>query len=86
MQLYWRPGTAAFAAYAALGEIGLPCARILMERDSSGNVPDDYLRSNPMGQVPTLIDGPLVLPEVATIQSAGRSAESRAPATSRATA
>jgi hypothetical protein len=65
MQLYWRPGTAAFAADAALGEIDVPYERILVERDSSGNVPAEYLRINPMGQVPTLVDESLVLPEVA---------------------
>jgi len=67
MQLYWRPGSAAFAADAALGEIGVSYERILVERDSSGNVPEDYLRVNPMGQVPTLVDDSLVLPEVAVI-------------------
>ena len=67
MQLYWRPGTAAFAADAALGEIDVPYERILVERDSSGNVPAEYLRINPMGQVPTLVDESLVLPEVAAI-------------------
>ena len=67
MQLYWRPGTAAFAADAALGEIDVPYERILVERDSAGNVPEDYLRINPMGQVPTLVDDSLVLPEVAAI-------------------
>jgi len=67
MQLYWRPGTAAFAADAALGEIGVPYERVLVERDASGSVPADYLRINPMGQVPTLVDDSLVLPEVAAI-------------------
>lgn len=67
MQLYWRPGTAAFAADAALGEIGVRYERVLVERDSSGNVAEDYLRINPMGQVPTLVDDSLVLPEVAAI-------------------
>ncbi len=67
MQLYWRPGTAAFAADAALREIDVPYERVLVERDSSGNVPEDYLRLNPMGQVPTLVDDSLVLPEVAAI-------------------
>jgi glutathione S-transferase len=67
MQLYWRPGSAAFAADAALGEIGVPYERVLVEKDSWGNVPEDYLRINPMGQVPTLVDDSLVLPEVAAI-------------------
>jgi glutathione S-transferase len=67
MQLYWRPGTAAFAADAALVEIDVPYERILVERDSEGNVPEDYLRINPMGQVPTLVDDSLVLSEVAAI-------------------
>jgi glutathione S-transferase len=67
MELYWRQGTAAFAADAALGEIGVSYVRILVERDSCENVPEEYLRINPMGQVPTLVDDSLVLPEVAAI-------------------
>jgi glutathione S-transferase len=67
MQLYWRPGTAAFAADAALAEIGLEYERILVQRDAAGNVPDEFRRINPLGQVPVLVDGSLVLPEVAAI-------------------
>ncbi len=67
MELYWRPGTSAFAADAALAELGIPYERVLIDRDEAGEVPESYRRLNPMGQVPTLVDGETVVSEVAAI-------------------
>jgi glutathione S-transferase len=66
LRLYWRPGTSALAPHAALAEIGVPYELIRIERDTAQTDPA-YLALNPLGVVPTLIDGDLVITESAAI-------------------
>ncbi len=66
LRLYWRPGTAAMAPHAALAEIGVPYELVRIERDAAQGDPA-YLALNPLGVVPTLVDGDLVVTESAAI-------------------
>ena len=66
-ELYYAPGTAAFAPQMALEEIGADYR--LIETDISTDKPRDpeFLKLNPNGWVPVLVDGDLVLHEAAAI-------------------
>ena len=66
LRLYWRPGAASMAPHAALAEIGVDYELVLLERDEAQNDPA-YRALNPLGVVPTLVDGDLVLTESAAI-------------------
>ena len=65
--LYTIPGSSATAPRIALDEAGADYALVQVERDEAGNniSPDGYDALNPMGRVPTLADGELVLTEAA---------------------
>ncbi len=65
--LYRMPASSATAPRIALDEAGAEYVLIEVERDESGaNVaPAGYDKLNPMGTVPTLVDGDLVLTEAA---------------------
>lgn len=66
LRLYWRPGSAAMAPHAALAEIGVPYELVRIGRDDAQASPA-YRALNPLGVVPTLVDGDLVLSESAAI-------------------
>ncbi|MEI7760227.1 MAG: glutathione S-transferase family protein [Thermoleophilia bacterium] len=66
MLLYGRPGSASMAPHAALAEIGVDYDLVLIERDEAQTDPG-YLGLNPLGVVPTLVDGDIVLTESAAI-------------------
>ncbi len=66
LRLYWRPGTASMAPHAALAEIGVGYELVRVERDAAQTDPG-YLVLNPLGVVPTLVAGELVLTESAAI-------------------
>ncbi|MDE0212209.1 MAG: glutathione S-transferase family protein [Boseongicola sp.] len=61
MKLYSAPGTCATAMHIALEWIGKPYE--VEHLDFAGMKSPGYLRLNPSGVVPTLVDGELVLPE-----------------------
>jgi glutathione S-transferase len=65
--LYTIPGSSATAARIALDETGADYELVQVERDDTGNniSPAGYAALNPMGKVPTLVDGELVLTEAA---------------------
>ncbi|WP_448204060.1 glutathione S-transferase family protein [Azospirillum sp. sgz302134] len=65
--LYGIPSTAALAPHILLREIGLSFDLKLLSREKAEHKSDDYLRLNPNGRVPTLVDGDLVLFETAAI-------------------
>jgi glutathione S-transferase len=68
LQLFYLPGTAAMAAQAALEEAGVAYEPVLVVREHGRTVaPSAYLKLNPHGRVPTLVDGDLVLYESAAI-------------------
>ena len=66
LRLYWRPGTASMAPHAALAEIGVEYDLVLTERDEAQS-DAGYRELNPLGVVPTLVDGDLVVTESAAI-------------------
>ena len=66
MRLYYRPGAASLAPHAALAEIGVAYELVAIERDEAQESAD-YRALNPLGVVPTLVDGDLVLTESAAI-------------------
>ena len=66
MKLYWRPGSAAMAPHAALAEIGVEYELVEIERETAQSDPA-YRALNPLGVVPTLVDGDVVVTESAAI-------------------
>jgi glutathione S-transferase len=67
MQLHYDPGTAAMVPHILLEEIGIPHERVLVSRAEKANKQPAYLRLNPNGLIPVLVDGELVLYETAAI-------------------
>ena len=67
MQLHYDPGTAAMVPHILLEEIGIPYQRVLVERATQAHKQPAYLRLNPNGLIPVLVDGELVLYETAAI-------------------
>ena len=65
LRLHYIPGSAAMAPHAALAEAGADYEVVPVERDEQGQSPPEYLALNPLGRVPTLEDGDLVLTESA---------------------
>jgi glutathione S-transferase len=64
--LYYRPGSAAMAPHAALAEIGVEYELVRIEREQA-QTDAAYLALNPLGVVPTLVDGDVVVTESAAI-------------------
>ncbi len=65
--LYTIPGSSATAPRIVLDEAGADYELVQVERDDAGNniSPAGYDALNPIGKVPTLVDGELVLTEAA---------------------
>ena len=53
--LYYSPGTASMATHLALLEIGAPYQLELVDFENKSQHSEEYLRVNPLGQVPTLV-------------------------------
>jgi glutathione S-transferase len=66
-QLYYYPGNANLAPHMVLEEIGTPYELVLVDRDKNAHKSAEYLKLNPSGRIPVLIDGELVLSEAAAI-------------------
>lgn len=66
-QLHYHPGNASLAPHMLLREIGEPFELVLVDRAANAHRQPDYLRLNPNGQIPVLVDGDLVLYESAAI-------------------
>ncbi|HZS82902.1 MAG TPA: glutathione S-transferase [Stellaceae bacterium] len=77
--LHYYPGNASMAPHMALEEIGEPFELSLVDRTKNAQKSPDYLRLNPNGLIPVLVDGELVLFESAAIclHLADRHPESR---------
>jgi len=65
--LYYYPGNASLLPHMVLREIGAPFELRLVDRTQDAQKSADYLRLNPNGRIPVLIDGELVLFETAAI-------------------
>jgi glutathione S-transferase len=67
MQLYYHPGNASMAPHLLLQEIGIPFELKFVDRDRGEHKSPAYLKLNPNGRIPVLVDGELVLFEAAAI-------------------
>jgi len=65
MKLYYFPGACSLAAHIVLEWIGKPYETIRLTREQTKEA--DYLALNPLGAVPTLVDGDFVLTQSAAI-------------------
>jgi glutathione S-transferase len=66
-QLYYYPGNANLAPHIVLEEIGAPYELVLVDRNKNAHKSAEYLKLNPTGRIPVLVDGDLVLFEAAAI-------------------
>lgn len=66
-KLFYSPGSAAMAPHAALEETGAPHELVLVDTKANAHKKPEYLKLNPNGRVPTLVDGDLVVYESAAI-------------------
>jgi glutathione S-transferase len=65
--LFYYPSNASMAPHILLEEIGQPFELKLVDRSHDEHKSADYLRLNPNGLIPVLVDGDLVLYETAAI-------------------
>ena len=65
--LHYFPGNASFAPHVLLREIGAPFQLQLVDRTQAAHKSPEYLRLNPNGLIPVLVDGELVLYETAAV-------------------
>jgi len=67
IQLHHYPGTAAMVPHILLEELGVAYERVHVDRTADAHKRPEYLRLNPNGLIPVLVDGGLVLYETAAI-------------------
>ncbi|HEY4941421.1 MAG TPA: glutathione S-transferase N-terminal domain-containing protein [Rhizomicrobium sp.] len=65
--LFYFPGNASLLPHMLLREIGAPFELSLVDRANNAQKSAEYLKLNPMGQIPVLIDGGLAISETAAI-------------------
>src|SRR5262249_37625943 len=66
-KLYYSPGNANLAPHMVLEELGQEYELVLLDRAKNAHKSPAYLKLNPNGRIPTLVDGDLVLYETAAI-------------------
>jgi glutathione S-transferase len=67
LTLYYLPGAASLTPHLLLRELGVDFTLRLVDRSTGEHKQPEYLRLNPNGLVPVLLDGRLVLYETAAI-------------------
>jgi glutathione S-transferase len=67
LALYYYPGNASLLPHMMLREIGAEFELRLVDRGQNAQKSSEYLKLNPNGRIPVLIDGDLVLFETAAI-------------------
>lgn len=67
LRLHYYPGNASLTPHVLLEELGVPYELVLVDRTRDAHKSPEYLRLNPNGQIPVLVDGDLVLYETAAI-------------------
>lgn len=67
IQLHYYPGNASFAPHLLLEELGTPFELQYVDRGVAAQKSPPYLKLNPNGLIPVLVDGSLVLYETAAI-------------------
>lgn len=65
--LYYFPGNASLVTHMMLQEIGAPFELRLVDRKQNAQQSAEYLKLNPNGRIPVLVDGEQVLFETAAI-------------------
>ncbi len=65
--LHYHPGNASLVPHIVLRELGLPFELALVDRANNAHKSPAYLKLNPNGSIPVLVDGELVLYETASI-------------------
>ena len=67
IQLHYYPSNASFTPHVLLHEIGTPFELVRVDREHDAHRSPAYLKLNPNGQIPVMVDGDLVLYETAAI-------------------
>jgi glutathione S-transferase len=67
IRLHFAPSTASMVPHILLEELGVAYERVPVDRANNGHRSPAYLRLNPNGLIPVLVDGDLVLYETAAI-------------------
>ena len=67
LQLHYYPGNASMTPHMLLEELGVPYSLQYVDRTVQAHKSADYLKLNPNGLIPVLVDGELVLYETAAI-------------------
>jgi glutathione S-transferase len=67
IQLHYHPGNASMTPHLVLEELGVPFELKLVDRAHNAHKSPEYLKLNPNGLIPVLVDGDLVLYETAAI-------------------
>jgi glutathione S-transferase len=67
LTLHYYPGNASLTPHMLLEELGVPFQLELVDRAKSAHKTPEYLKLNPNGLIPVLVDGDLVLYETAAI-------------------
>ncbi len=66
-KLFYYPSNASMAPHMLLEEIGCPYELVLVDRASNAHKSADYLRLNPTGLIPVLLDGDMPIHQTAAI-------------------
>jgi glutathione S-transferase len=66
-QLHYYPGNVSAAPHMVLEELGADYELMLVDRTVNAQKSKEYMKLNPNGRIPTLVDGDLVLFEAAAI-------------------
>jgi glutathione S-transferase len=67
IQLHYAPGNASMTPHFVLEELGVPFELKRVDRENNAHKSPEYLKMNPNGLIPVLVDGDLVLYETAAI-------------------
>ncbi|HEY0955025.1 MAG TPA: glutathione S-transferase family protein [Roseateles sp.] len=67
IELHYFPSNASFAPHILLEELGIPFTLRQVDRANNEHKSPAYLKLNPNGLIPTLVDGDLVVYETAAI-------------------
>jgi glutathione S-transferase len=67
IHLHYAPGNASMTPHMLLEELGVPFELKRVDRENNAHKSPEYLKMNPNGLIPVLVDGDLVLYETAAI-------------------